>query len=163
MVVKKPLLLVTKFLNLEGVKVISQMPKEGVGIILEIEQLEAESSCPRCGQKSRRLHQNHRSMVKDLPWGEQSVFLVINRRQFKCKRCGKPFSEELEFIARRRTYTKRLARQIIERVLKSSIHSVAQEGIVTTEDASSELSKFQPQNLKKLGIDEIALIKGQRN
>jgi hypothetical protein len=48
-------------------------------------------------------------------------------------------------------------------VLKSSIHSVAQEGIVTTEDASSELSKFQPQNLKKLGIDEIALIKGQGN
>jgi transposase len=37
----------------------------------------------------------------------------INRRQFKCQKSGKPFSEELDFVGRRRTYTKRLASKII--------------------------------------------------
>jgi transposase len=44
-------------------------------------------------------------LVKDLPWGENFVFLEINRRQFKCEKCGKPFSEELEFVRKRRTYS----------------------------------------------------------
>jgi transposase len=69
----------------------------------------------------------------------------------------------------RRTYTKRLATQIIQEVFSSDIHSVAKKGVVTTEeiekileDASLQLSS-KPSLLKKLGIDEIALIKGQGN
>jgi transposase len=170
MTANKDIKLLTELLNLEGVKVISHSPHQGIGIILQIESKKKEGICPRCSQKSRRLHQNHRLIVKDLPWGESPVFLSINRRQFKCETCSKPFSEELEFIQSRRTYTKRLAQKVIERVLKESIHSVAQEGVVTAEeiermlkDASSELSKFKPDHLKKLGIDEIALVKGQGN
>ncbi len=116
-------------------------------------------------KKSHTLHQNHRYLVKDLPWGENFVFLEINRRQFKCEKCGKPFSEELEFV-RRRTYTKRLGRAIIQEVLENDIHSVAKKGVVTTEeiermlkDASKEYLKAKPSELNKLGIDEIALIK----
>jgi len=62
---------------------------------------------------------------------------------------------------------KRLAKTIIQSVLSSDIQSVAKQGVVTTEeiermlsDAAKELSS-KPSNLKKLGIDEIALIKGQ--
>ncbi|MEG4234559.1 hypothetical protein QUA40_21005 [Microcoleus sp. Pol11C3] len=69
----------------------------------------------------------------------------------------------------RRTYTKGLANSTIQSVFSSDLHSVAKQGVVTTEeiermlsDASQELSS-QPSNLKKLGIDEIALIKGQGN
>jgi transposase len=54
-------------------------------------------------------------------------------------------------------------------VLSSDIHSVAKQGVVTTEeiermlsDASRKLSS-KPSGLRKLGIDEIALIKGQGN
>jgi len=121
-------------------------------------------------KKSHRLHQNHRYLVKDLPWGEKFVFLEINRRQFKCEKCLKPFSEELELVKKRRTYTKRLARAIIQEVLENDIHSVAKKGVVTTEeiermlkDASKEYLKAQPSELKRLGIDEIALIKGKGN
>ncbi|WP_347276481.1 transposase family protein [Chroococcidiopsis sp [FACHB-1243]] len=51
--------------------------------------------------------------MKDLPWGEKPVFLEVNRRQFKCEICKQPFSEELDFVSQKRTYTKRLAHQII--------------------------------------------------
>ena len=167
---KKEIKFLTKLLNIEGLKVISHRQHEGIGIILQVEGIGKESNCPRCGKKSHRLHQNHRYLVKDLPWGENFVFLEINRRQFKCEKCVKPFSEELELVRKRRTYTKRLGRAIIQEVLENDIHSVAKKGVVTTEeiermlkDASKEYLKAKPSELKRLGIDEIALIKGKGN
>ena len=101
-------------------------------------------------------------------WGEQAVFLEINRRQFNCEKCQKPFSEKLDFVNSRRRYKKRLAAQIIEEVLADDISSVANKGKVTEKeiermlkDASTNLLKMKPIGLKRLGIDEIALIKGQ--
>ena len=167
---KKGIKLLTELLNLEGIRVISQSQYERIGIILQLEPIGQESRCPRCQTKSHRVHQNHRYIVKDLPWGEKPLFLEINRRQFKCKKCQKPFSEDLDFIKKRRTYTKRLANQIIQEVLENDIHSVAKKRVVTTEeiermlkDAASELLESKPRELKRLGIDEIALIKGKGN
>jgi transposase len=169
MTTKKGTKVLTELLNIQGIKVTQMSQQPGIGIILQVESIERESHCHHCGTKSNRLHQNHRYVVKDLSWGEQPVFLEINRRQFKCKKCGKPFSEKLDFVNNRRTYTKRLANSTIKSVLSSDIHSVAKEGLVTTEeiermlsDASKKLSS-KPSNLKKLGIDEIALRKGQGN
>jgi transposase len=166
---KKGTKVLTELLNIQGIKVTKMNQLPGIGIILQVESIHKESYCHHCGTKSNRLHQNHRYVVKDLSWGEKPVFLEINRRQFKCKKCGKPFSEKLDFVNNRRTYTKRLANTIIKSVLSSDIQSVAKQGVVTTEeiermlsDASRELSS-KPSNLKKLGIDEIALIKGQGN
>lgn len=170
MTAKKGIKLLKEILNIEGIKVISQRQHEGIGIILQIEPIGKESVCPRCGTKSHRVHQNHRYIVKDLPWGEKPLFLEINRRQFKCEKCRKPFSEDLDFIRKRRNYTKRLATQIIQEVLENDIHSVAKKRVVTTEeiermlkDAAEELLKSKPRELKRLGIDEIALIKGKGN
>lgn len=169
MTTKKGTKVLTELLNIQGIKVTQMSQLPGIGIILQVESIHRESNCHHCGTKSNRLHQNHRYVVKDLSWGEQPVFLEINRRQFKCKKCGKPFSEKLDFVNNRRTYTKRLANSTIRLVLSSDIHNVAKQGVVTTEeiermlsDASKEISS-KPSNLKKLGIDEIALRKGQGN
>jgi transposase len=165
---KKELKLLTELLNLEGVEVSSHRQYKGIGIILQIEASDRESICGRCGSKSNKIHQNRRHIIKDLSWGDQAVFLEINRRQFKCDRCQKPFSEEMGFVKERRTYTKRLAIKTIEEVLADDISSVAKKGIVTTEeiermlkDASVNLLELKPVGLKRLGIDEIALVKGQ--
>ncbi|MCC5631967.1 ISL3 family transposase [Nostoc sphaeroides CHAB 2801] len=167
---KKDIKILTELLNLDDIKVISHRLHDGIGIILQTESNKLYSTCPRCDTKSHKLHQNHRHIVKDLPFGDQPVFLEINRRQFKCEICKKPFSEDLDFVSKKRTYTKRLAQQIIQGVLDSDIHSVASKSIVTTEeiermlkDASESLPNLKPLNLKRLGLDEIALIKGKGN
>jgi transposase len=76
----------------------------------------------------------------------------------------------MEFVKERRSYTKRLSAKIIEEVLEKDIHSVAKKGVVTQEeiermlkDAAVNLLKTKPVELKRLGIDEIALVKGQGN
>jgi transposase len=178
MLTKKEKKLLTEVLDLEGVQVVSKKQHEGIGIILGVESLDKKSTCGRCGVISDKLHQNHKQIIKDLAWGEQAVFLEINRRQFKCDRCKKPFSEKFEFITSRRKYTKRLATKTIEEVLGDDIYSIAKKGTVTTKeidrmlkDASVDLLTSKPIGLKRLrvgspdtiGIDEIALIKGQGN
>ena len=170
MVNKKNIKILTEILDLEGVTVISHRLHSGLGMILQTESKRMHSICPNCGNKSHKLHQNHRHIVKDLPFGDKPIFLEINRRQFKCSKCRKPFSEDLDFLKKKRTYTNRLANKIIQEVLDSDIHSVASKGIVTTDeikrmlkDASQENLNSKPSELKKLGIDEIALVKGKGN
>ena len=167
---KKDIKILTQLLNLESEKVISYSQYQGIGILLQIESIKIESICPRCGTRSHRLHQNHKYIIKDLPLGEKQLFLEINRRQFKCNECKKPFSEDLYFVDRRRKYTKRLANKTIQEVLDSDIHSVAKKRVVTTEeietmlkDASKKSLFTKPSCLKRLGIDEIALVKGKGN
>ena len=167
---KQEMKLLTEILGLEGMVVYSRQQHNGIGIILQVESIKLSATCNDCGRKSSKLHENHRYLVKDLSWGEQAVFLKINRRQFKCEECKKPFSEKLSFIGGRRNYTKRLAIETIKEVLADSISGVARKGIVTAEeiegmlkDASKEILELKPLELKRLGIDEIALIKGQGN
>lgn len=165
-----PTKLLTELLNLESVRVTKYKNLPQVGLILHTEFLSKEANCPRCQNQSQRLHQNHRYLIKDLPISGQPVYLEVNRRQFKCKHCQKPFSEELKFVKKRRKYTSRLATEIVRQVLADDLKTVAQNNDVSAEeietmlkDKAKELKQEKPLNLRKLGIDEIALVKGQGN
>ncbi|MGK7899074.1 MAG: ISL3 family transposase [Xenococcus sp. (in: cyanobacteria)] len=112
--------------------------------------------------------QNHYSLVKDLPWGGQEVFLRINRRQFKCENCGKPFSEDLDFVRKRKKYTNRYAHWITQQVINSNLLSVAFNNKLTESEVEAMITQvaesllpLQIEGLKRLGIDEISLVKGQ--
>ncbi len=162
--------LLTEILNLESVRVTKYRNLSGIGLIIHLEALTKKASCDRCGQASHQVHQNHRYLVKDLAISGQAVYLEVNRRQFKCKNCGKPFSEKLDFVNKRRQYTSRLAREIVRQVLADDIKTVAENNDVSIEeietmlkDYGSKLKLEKPSGLKKLGIDEIALVKGQGN
>lgn len=128
------------------------------------------STCPDCGKITRSIHQNHWRMIHDLPWSKKTVILKINRRQFKCHKCKKVFSEKLDFVAQSKGYTKRLATDIVQQVLNSNIRSVTERNDLSDEEVKSMLKKQVAQilninlsQIKKLGIDEIALVKGQGN
>lgn len=112
--------LLTEFLNLPGVLVKAYRAYEGIGFILQLEAVQQQASCPSCGLKSEKLHQNHWYLVKDLPISSQPVYLRVNRRQLKCMQCRKPFSEELSYVSKNRTYTKRLAKEIVQQVLDNT-------------------------------------------
>ena len=162
--------LLTEFLNLPGVLVKAYRAYEGIGFILQLEAVQQQATCPSCGLKSEKLHQNHWYLVKDLPISSQPVYLRVNRRQLKCMQCGKPFSEELSYVSKNRTYTKRLAKEIVQQVLDNDIRSVAQRNDISEEeietmlkDIGAELLQEKPKEIKRLGLDEIAWVKGQGN
>ena len=161
---------VEQILNLPGTRVLSCQEIEGIGFIIEIEAAVKYSSCPSCAQVSRSVHQNHWRIIQDLHWSNSPVLLRVNRRQFRCKHCEKVFSEELNFVDKQRGYTKRFAANIIEQVLDSNIQSVAERNDLSDEEVQSMLDsqassilEIDLSRLKRLGIDEIALVKGQGN
>ena len=119
--------LLTEIIKIPGNVVSSYQLQETVGIIVKIEAEQQQATCPRCGRKSQRLHQNHWHLIKDLPLSTQSTYLRVNRRQFKCDHCKKPFSELLDYVNPKRNYTKRFAHQIVGQVLDSDLRSVAKK------------------------------------
>jgi transposase len=116
--------LLTRLLRLPGIEV-EEYHDQGESLILEVEAYRDHAPCPRCECESSHLHQNHGYLVRDLPISERPVLLKVNRRQFKCAPCGKPFSEALDFVGRRRTYTDRFAQAIVQQVIHSDTHNVA--------------------------------------
>ncbi|AUB35023.1 Transposase (plasmid) [Nostoc flagelliforme CCNUN1] len=161
---------VEQILNLPDMKVLDFQEIEGEEIIITIEKSVNYSTCPSCGQNTQSIHQNHWRMIHDLSWSKKPVLLKINRRQFKCHKCKKVFSEKLDFVDKSKGYTKRLATDIVQQVLNSNIHRVAERNGLSDEEVESMLKKQASQILninlsqvKKLGIDEIALVKGQGN
>lgn len=161
---------VDQILNLPEMKVLDFQEIEGEEIIITIEKAVNYSDCPSCKQITHSIHQNHWRMIHDLSWSEKPVLLKINRRQFKCNKCKKVFSEKLNFVDKSKGYTKRLAMDIVQQVLNSNIHSVAERNDLSDEEVESmlkgQVSQILNLNLihvKRLGIDEIALVKGQGN
>lgn len=88
----------------------------------------------------------------------------------RCPHCQNKFTEELDFVRIKRSHSKRFVKKIIEEVLDSDIKNVAkrndlseQEIETMLKDVSQDLVTEKPVNLNQLGIDEIAVVKGQKN
>lgn len=161
--------LLTQLLGLPGIEV-EDYHDFGNKIILEVEARTEIATCTRCGRESSHLHQNHWYFARDLDISQRQVLLKVNRRQFKCHSCGKPFSEQLDFIGFRRKHTERFAQAIVKQVLHSDTHNVALNNDLTDEEVWSMVKYISKKKLvidlsklKRLGIDEIALRKGQKD
>lgn len=159
--------ILTQILNLSEVIVESSL-KEGQTLILSVSKKVKSAVCPQCGQKSEKLHQNQRYLVKDLPIGDREVILNVNRRRFKCKKCRKTFSEQLNFVGARKGFTHRYAENIVKQLVSSNVSNVARNNRLTDEEVNSMLEgvaenvmPIDVSNLRRLGIDEISLVKGQ--
>jgi transposase len=157
----------TELLNLPEVVVESSL-QEGQVLILSVTKKTKSAVCPQCGKKSEHLHQNQNYLIKDLPMGDKEVILNLNRRRFKCKKCRKTFNEQLDFVGARRKYTHRYAENIVKQIINSNVSNVAKNNGLTDEEVSSMLEDvaqnimpIDVSNLRRLGIDEISLVKGQ--
>jgi transposase len=157
----------TKLLNLPGIIVESSL-EEGKLLILSVSKAKKSAVCPNCGKTSDKLHQNQKHLVKDLPMGEREIILNVNRRRFKCKKCQTTFSEKLDFVGHKKGYTHRYAEKIAQEVIASDVSNVAKNNGLSNDEVNSMLSEvakrvmpIDVKNLKRLGIDEISLVKGQ--
>jgi transposase len=115
-------------------------------IILEVEAHKEKAVCPRCQTESSHLHQNHGYYVRDLNLMEREVLLKVNRRQFKCAPCGKPFSEELDFVGKHRKHTDRFAEMIVQQVIHSDLHNVGPQNGLTDEEVWSLVQYVRKKN-----------------
>lgn len=159
--------LFTQLLKLDSITV-EDYCDLGEELVLTVEAQTNSAICPRCGQTSKNVHENHFHIARDLNFGERKVLLKYNRRQFKCHKCKKPFSEKLDFIGERRRSTDRFAEMIVKQVIHSDTHNVGKNHGLTDDEVWSMVEyvsqkkwSMELSGLKRLGSDEIALKKGQ--
>lgn len=161
---------ITKVINLKDIKVINYNFITDSEIVIELEKNCKKGICPSCGKTTDKTHQNHWYIVRDIPLSDYHVFLKVNCRQLRCKNCQKVFSEELDFVKTRRSYTKRLAIKVVKEVLETNVENAARRNRMTASEVETLLKELEvdllsekPQQIKKLGIDEITQLKGGKN
>ena len=131
--------LMNEILDLEGLSITHYQILNKIGIVLFIEKIDPTTICIYCGSSTRKLHQNNELTIRDLPWAEKAVYLKINRRQMRCNQCGNKFTEELNYVKKKRTYTKRFKKKIIEEVLNSDIKNIAKRNGVSEREIETML------------------------
>jgi transposase len=161
---------ITNIIRFEGFKATNYYFITENELLIELENKARVSICPYCQKQTDKVHQSHRYRVRDIPISSYEVFLLVNRRQFRCKNCCKVFSEELSFVKKRRTYTKRLAEKVVREVLETDVVNAGERNRLTPAEIDTILKELEadcleekPRDLKKLGIDEITQLKGGKN
>jgi len=139
---------------------------------LTVELEKDSATCPTCGVRSSRRHSQKTTAVRDLPWCGRRVSLLVPRRRFKCRPCGKPFTESVPFVEFGTSFTTRYERYIYEQCYERSQAAVAKQEAISdtvvrkvydTYASTSLQPQGRPAAIRVLGIDEIATRKGHRN
>jgi len=127
--------------------------------------------CPRCLQATNQVHEQKERCVRHLDiWGMKTLVHFPYRR-FDCEVCGRPFTENLEWIDPKRRQTNLFEIHIYERVKnKAPRKQVAlQEGVheatvmeIFKRRAQRAARKLGQRKVRVLGVDEISLRKGHK-
>ena len=127
--------------------------------------------CPVCNGISTSVHESEERCIRHLDiWGK-ATYVHFPGRRFECKKCKKPFSEELTWIEEKRRTSTKYELHIYEQSQDSDIEAVAKREGLHPETVRSIFGRWARRAEKKqerrfvrcLGIDEISLRKGHQH
>lgn len=127
--------------------------------------------CHDCRSPAKTVHsQGHRRMIRDLNLADRQVWLHVDYRKIWCPRCGKTRVEHLSFCDSPQRLTHRLRRYVYDLCKKMPITEVAEHldldpktvKAVDQQFLQEQFGQTDYDDLRILGIDEIAVKKGQQ-
>ena len=77
-------------------------------LIYHISTQRSQQTCPCCGSSRSTIHDYRKQKIKDVSIHRKNVSIILNKRRYACKDCGKKYYEHFDFICRYKRYTKRL-------------------------------------------------------
>ncbi|MCX8514663.1 MAG: ISL3 family transposase [Burkholderiales bacterium] len=121
--------------------------------------------CPYCESTKLKNHANKTISLRDAPYGNKPVLLIIQRYRLQCLNCTKTFYTPLSFIDERRHVTISCVKSILNASFKQSFVQVAQtHGVdektvrnIFNEYIASINDKVERQLPSVMGIDEVHL------
>lgn len=148
-----------------------ELPQENeTDMMFKVEATKPPERCPECGFDKLYKHSSRKQLIMDLPIRLKRVGLQVNRRRYKCRRCGSTFWERLISIDEKRSMTKRLLESIEEQSMSKTFVEVAESvGVdektvrnVFQDHVAFKEREYQFETPKWLGIDEIHIIRKPR-
>jgi len=153
---------INKMLNLQGVLIGKiNILEDEKQIIIPCRSARRLAICPVCAKSCQKIHQVSKRNVKHGMFNYQQLILTLTVRRFKCKNCGKVFTESFPGITRDRSSTN-LKIQILDWLRRNSFNFVSEQFRVSSTTIVRYLLKMNGQtkidwataNVTKLGIDE---------
>ena len=116
-----------KLLGLQGLN-ITNIEENEKSILIYAELERKEHHCISCGTATNTVHDYREQVIKDIPAFGKLVSIVIRKRRYRCKHCGKRFFETNSFLPRYHRMTNRLSAFVIDKLRdERSFTSVAKE------------------------------------
>lgn len=97
--IKKQDYYITEFLNLKAVE-ITKLERKTEGIFLHLTIKAKIQTCLCCKNKTNKIHDYRIQTIKDVPYYQQMLFLVLKKRRYVYKHCEKCFCEFYDFLAK---------------------------------------------------------------
>lgn len=162
--------IIRRILRLTGYEVNRFVFNEAASTVtLWVSQVRADPyyTCSRCGIGARRVHSTGERRVRDLPWGEWGVCLVVTMHRVKCRRCGVT-SERIDWLEGKHPYTKRFSQAVARDCEDAAVSRVASKWGLSVQTvrridkrvlAAWSLNRAR-RPLRFMGVDEIFWKKG---
>lgn len=108
-------------MNIPGLKdvIITKMEQVEDRVALHVELEVQLHRCPRCQEKTRRVHDYRIQKIKHLKWFERLTYLFYKKRRYVCGACGKKFAEQNPFIERYQRFSKEWNQAVQVRSVKA--------------------------------------------
>ena len=113
--------------------------------------------CPVCGKQVSRIHDYRSQTVKDLPFRNKVIALILKKRRYRCE-CGKRFFEKYSFLPKYHRMTQRVYESILRDLRSNATYKSvsAKYGVShNTVTRVFDLVKYKLYKLPEVvGIDE---------
>lgn len=100
-----------KLLDLKDVQV-KNISHSDIFLKITLETNPKSSICPCCGRTTSRIHDYRYQKIKDFPYMDKRIILILKKRRYVCS-CGKKFYEHYDFLPRYHRMTNRLVAYIV--------------------------------------------------
>ena len=134
-------------------------------ITLKAKSPRRTADCTKCGMRSHRLHQYHQRVVNHGYLHDKLILVRCAVRRFKCRQCGKPFTERLPGLSRRLSTNHCLAKRLQDAAALSLRSVAARNGAAPAsvlhqlDDIRYEINWENQGQRISLGLDEHSLRK----
>ncbi|WP_188392717.1 transposase family protein, partial [Compostibacillus humi] len=84
--------------------------------------------CPKCGEKTRKIHDYRVQKIKHLKWFERLSYIFYRKRRYRCDTCGKRFYEKNSIVDRYQRFSKEWNRAVnIRSVRAKTFKEISQQ------------------------------------
>lgn len=125
--------------------------------------------CPSCGKRCRNVETEYERTVRDLDLAQRQCCLLFKQKKILCS-CGYRGLEKLDFVSKSRRVTLRMETYVVSLAEKMSLKEVAEIVCldwktvknIDREYIRSLLPDISTLDIKRIAIDEIAIMKGHK-
>ena len=129
---------IKKLLDLKEVQV-KNINHSDTFLKITLETKSKLSICPCCGSSTSKIHDYRYQEIKDFPYMDKSVILILKKRRYVCP-CGKKFYEHYDFLPRYHRMTNRLVAYIVSELSNAvPVTFVAKKDWRFTNDCKSNI------------------------